>query len=74
MPVKFVLAVLLSAGFATPVLADYYVIQDTATKKCTVVTEKPKSTTSVKLLGTTIFKTESEAGDYVKKTKVCTRD
>jgi hypothetical protein len=49
-------------------------VQDATTKKCTVVAEKPKTGTSVKVLGMTIFKTESEAGDYVKKTKVCTSD
>jgi len=74
MTVKFALAAILSIAVATPVLADYYVVQDATTKKCTVVTEKPKSTASVKILGTTVFKTESEAGDYVKKTKVCTTD
>jgi hypothetical protein len=74
MHAKYVLTGLFIAGFATPVLADYYVVQDATTKKCTVVTEKPKTGTSVKVLGTTIFKTESEAGDYVKKTKVCTSD
>jgi hypothetical protein len=72
MRAKYVLAGLFIAGFATPVLADYYDAQDSTTKKCTVVTEKPKTGTSVKVLGTTIFKTGSEAGDYVKKTKVCT--
>jgi hypothetical protein len=51
----------LSIGFTAPALADYYVVQDATTKKCTVVTEKPKESTSVKVLGTTIFKSESEA-------------
>jgi hypothetical protein len=74
MRATYALAGSLILGFATPVLADYYVVQDSTTKKCTVVTEKPKTSTSVKVLGTTIFKTESEAGDYVKKTKVCTSD
>jgi hypothetical protein len=74
MKAKIALAAISSIAFATPVLADFYVVQDASTKKCTVVTEKPKTSTSVKILGTTVFKTESEAGDYVKKTKVCTTD
>jgi len=74
MRAKFALAIILSVAFAPHVLADFYVVQDATTKKCTVVTEKPKTSTSVKILGTTVFKTESEAGDYVKKTKVCTSD
>jgi hypothetical protein len=47
-------------------------VHDTTTKKCKVVTEKPTTTTSVKVLGTTIFKTQSEAEGYMKKEKVCT--
>ena len=74
MRAKIVAVALLSIGFAAPALADYYVVQDATTKKCTVVTEKPKESTSVKVLGTTIFKTETEAGDYVKKTKICTSE
>jgi hypothetical protein len=58
----------------TPALADFYVVQDTGTKKCTVVTEKPKTTSSVTVLGTTVFKTQSDADAYVKKTKVCTSE
>jgi hypothetical protein len=75
MKIKLAIATFLVAGFVAPALADeYYVLHDTTTKKCKVVTEKPASTTSVKVLGTTIFKTQSEAEGYMKKEKVCTSD
>ena len=75
MKLKFVLAGVVIAGFVAPALADeYWVVQDGTTKKCTVVKEKPTSTTSFKILGTTIFKTETEASGYMKKEKVCTSD
>ncbi|MBV8920375.1 hypothetical protein [Bradyrhizobium sp.] len=74
MKAKFALAALLIAGFAAPGIADdeYYVIHDTTTKKCKIVKEKPATATSVTVLGTTIFKTESEAEGYMKKEKVIT--
>jgi hypothetical protein len=75
MKLKFALVGLVIAGFVTPALADeYWVVQDAMTKKCTVVKEKPTSTSSIKILGVTVFKTESEASGYMKKEKVCTSD
>ena len=41
MKLKYALAGLLIAGSATPALADYWVVQDPTTKKCSVVKEKP---------------------------------
>jgi len=55
-------------------LADtYYVVQDKKTMKCTVVKEKPKADTlvGINLLGLE-FKTQTEADEAVKTTKVCT--
>jgi len=76
MKTKFVFAALLIAGLVAPAMAadEYYVVHDTTTKKCKVVKEKPATTTSVTVVGTTIFKTESEAEGYMKKEKVCTSD
>jgi hypothetical protein len=73
MHLKYVFAALLIAWFATPALADYWVVQDTTTKKCTVVKEKPTTSTTVSILGGTVtYKTEDEAMGYIKKTKICT--
>ena len=69
---KLIVAATLVA-FATPVLAEeFYVVQDVKTKKCTVVTEKPKDTTVVTQIGPVAFKTRAEAEGSVKTTKVCT--
>ncbi len=46
-------------------------MQDTTTKKCTVVTEKP-TVTSMVVIGNTVYKTKTEAEAGVKTTTVCT--
>ena len=76
MKTKFAVAALLIVGFVAPALAadEYYVVHDETTKKCKIIKEKPTTTTSVRVLGTTVFKTESEAEGYMKKEKVCTSD
>ncbi len=69
---KLIVAATLVA-FATPALAEeFYVVQDVKTKKCTIVTEKPKDTTVVTQIGPVAFKTRAEAEGSVKTTKVCT--
>jgi len=68
---KLILAAVLVA-VASPVLAEeFYVVQDVKTKKCTVVNEKP-TTTTVTQIGPVAFKTRSEAEGSIKTTKVCT--
>ena len=72
---KYALTGLLIAGFATPALADYWVVQDPTTKKCTVVKEKPPETTTVTILinKNEALKTEEDATDYIKRTTDCNR-
>ena len=68
---KLVLAAVLVA-VAAPVLAEeFYVVQDVKTKKCTIVNQKP-TTTTVTQIGPVAFKTRSEAEGSIKTTKVCT--
>ena len=70
---KSLVAAMLVVAFAAPALADeFYVVQDVKTKKCSVVTEKPKDTTVVTQIGPVAFKTRAEAEGSVKTTKVCT--
>jgi hypothetical protein len=73
MKLKYAFAGLLIAGFTTPVLADYWVVQDPTTKKCTVVKEKPPETTTVTILINKgeALKTEEQATDYIKRTTDC---
>lgn len=81
MMMKFAIASVMLAGLVLPASAqtttttttsgDYYVVQDVQTKKCTVVSERPKTTTSL-VIGTSGFKTQTEAEGNLKTTKVCT--
>ena len=72
---KFVLSAVI-AFVATSALAqavvheEYYVVRDPATKKCTIVDQKPTVTTTIVDHG--IFKTRSEAETGMKTMKVCT--
>ena len=73
MALKYALPSLFLLFAVTPAIADtYYVVQDKQTKKCTVVKEKPKADTliGIDLLGLE-FKTQTEAEQAVKTTKVC---
>jgi hypothetical protein len=45
--------------------ADYYIVQETATKKCKVVETKPTETTWVQV-GPLAFKTQAEAEKQIK--------
>ena len=59
---------------ASPALAqEFYVVQDTSTKKCTIVDKKPTVTsmTVVSPAGT-VYKSRSEAETGMKTIKVCT--
>ena len=70
--VRFSIA--LAAALAlTPALAadEFYVVQDVKTKKCTIVDQKPTSTTTVTQVGPVAFKTRQEAESGMKTIKVC---
>jgi hypothetical protein len=65
----------LAAAIAVPALAqstvtEYYVVQDTTTKHCTIVDKKPTTTTIVQV-GPVAFKTRAEAESGMKTIKVC---
>ena len=55
----------------TGTAGDFYVVQDTATKKCTIVDKKPTTTTMVQV-GPAAFKTRTEAESGMKSIQVCT--
>jgi hypothetical protein len=55
----------------TAMSAEYYVVRDSTTKKCTVVESKPTSTTTT-VVGNGVYKTKTEAETGMKTTKVCT--
>jgi hypothetical protein len=60
-----------SAVAETAVAAEFYVVRDATTKKCTVVDTKPTSTTTT-VVDNGTFKTKTEAETGMKTMKVCT--
>jgi hypothetical protein len=63
-----------AAIVAIPALAqaqEFYVVQDTSTKRCTVVAQKPATTTTVIVGEGKVFKTRTEAEAAVKTITVC---
>lgn len=71
MKLRTVLAVAILAGVAAPAWADYYIVQDVKTKKCTVVDKAPTTTTTVTRVGPVAFKTREEATTGMTKEKIC---
>ena len=55
----------------TATAAEFYVVRDATTKKCTIVESKPTTTTTT-IVDNGIYKTRTEAETGMKTTKVCT--
>ena len=55
----------------TAMAAEFYVVRDATTKKCTVVDAKPTTTTTT-VVDNGTFKTKTEAETGMKTMKVCT--
>jgi hypothetical protein len=72
--IKTMAAIAVSAALVAPALAQdtWYIVQDTSTKRCTVVKERPTTKTTV-IVGPagTVYKTETEARKAMKTVKVC---
>src|SRR5436309_656114 len=71
---KFIVCGALAAfalGTQAASAAEFYVVRDATTKKCTVVDSKPTTTTTT-VVGNGMYKTKVEAESAVKTTKVCT--
>ena len=58
-------------GSQVAAAAEFYIVRDATTKKCTVVESKPTTTTTT-VVGDTVYKTKTEAESGIKTTKVCT--
>ena len=69
---KYVLASAFLMGLATPALADYFIVQNTSTKACSVVSadEKTDDKTMV-VIGTKNYQTVKEAEEKMKAAKEC---
>jgi hypothetical protein len=72
--VKTLVALAISAALVIPAAAQatFYVVQDVKTKRCSVVKEKPTTTTMV-IVGDTgkVYTTEAEAQSAMRTIKVC---
>ena len=56
---------LVAANAAMAASADYYIVQEKATKKCKVVETRPTETTWIQI-GPAAFKTQSDAEKQIK--------
>ena len=65
------LAFAASVAAQTAVAAEFYVVRDATTKKCTIVDTKPTTTTTT-IVDNGTFKTKTEAETGMKTMKVCT--
>jgi len=67
---KLLIAGVAVAAFATPALADFYVVQDSS-KHCSVVEQKPTTTTTTVVGSDKVYKTRVEADNALKTEKIC---
>ena len=54
--------------------AEFYVVRDSTTKKCTIVDTKPTTTTTTTVVDNGTFKTRTEAETGMKTMKACTEN
>jgi hypothetical protein len=71
---KTLIAAALIASFAAPAFAagEFYIAQDTATKKCSIVEQKPTSSSMTLLNSGHSYKSRSDAESGMKAMKNCT--
>jgi hypothetical protein len=71
MKIKLITAAALVAAFAMPALAanEFYLVQDSVTKKCSIVEAKPTISTTA-IVGA-VHKTKAEAETAMKADKGC---
>jgi len=72
MNMKYALCGIALAALVTPALAasEFYVVQDSATKKCSIVDAKPTDATMA-LVGTTAYKTQAAAETAMNADEMC---
>jgi hypothetical protein len=72
MRMKLLVAAAGFAALATPALAaEFYIVQDTGTKRCTIAEQRPTSQTTVVVGNGTTYTTRQEAEGAMKTVKVC---
>ena len=72
MRMKVLIAAAMVAAFVTPSLAaEFYIVQDTSTKRCRIVEQKPTTRTTVVVGGDRVYTTHEQAEGAMKTVKVC---
>jgi hypothetical protein len=70
---KRILLVTALIAMATPALAaEFFIVRDGATKRCTIVDKRPTVTTTTVVSGDRVYTTREEATTAMKTVKVCT--
>jgi hypothetical protein len=59
------------AALATPALADFYIVQDSGTKRCSIVEQRPTTQTSVIVGDGKVYTSRTEAEGALRTVKVC---
>ena len=69
---KHLLTALAIAAFATPALAaEFFVVQDTSTKRCQIVEQRPTSSTTTVVGDGKVFTSRTEAETAMGSIQVC---
>jgi hypothetical protein len=72
MNTRIVLACVLATAIASPALADFYIVQNNKTHKCSVAKNKPsEKSKTVVLVGDTGYKTKAEATTAMGTADAC---
>ena len=72
MRTKFVIVAGALAAFVTPTLAaEFYIVQDTSTKRCRIVEQRPTTQTMVVVGDGKVYTTRDQAEGAMKTVKVC---
>jgi len=72
MRIKVIIAAAALAASATPSLAaEYYIVQDLSSKRCTIVEQRPTTPTMIVVGPGGTYATRSEAEGAMKTVKVC---
>ena len=72
MRIKLLVAAAGPVAIATPSLAaEFYIVQDTSTKRCSIVEQRPTATTTTTVVGDKTYTTRTEAEGAMKTVKVC---
>jgi acetolactate synthase small subunit len=72
MSTRYLVALLPLAALIAPAgAAEFYIVQDTATKRCHIVDQKPTSITMVVVGDSRAFETRPDAENAMKSVEVC---